>query len=240
MNTKDSLQDCLERLERGEKMEQVLAHYPEQRENLVHLLTLATSLQRAAPKITESSKARVRYELYGAMRAHQARTTTPAWRVWLLRAVLSLTAVLMLGGGTLVAAAESAPGGTLFPARALINETRARITNDPRAGISLHLESARDRVTDVQLLKQRNNLNEGSIFLMVGETENLMVALDNNPKKADRSTLERALQLVRDERALLRALTQTTLERPRQNAETLYQLSETWLPLVNRLLDQTR
>ncbi|MCX7839492.1 MAG: hypothetical protein N2559_08575, partial [Anaerolineae bacterium] len=70
---------------------------------------------------------------------------------------------------------------------------------------------------------------------------NLMVALETHPHVIDRVILERARRLVVDERALLRDLIKTApLERARRNAETLYQLSETWLPLINRLLDQAR
>lgn len=241
MDTKQILQECLERLARGETMDQVLVRYPDQREELGRLLAVAQSLQRAAPKLSESAKARGRYEVHGALRAQASWHGRSAWQTWLLRLALALVVVLALGGGTLVAAAESAPGGTFFPARALINETRARVTTDPRTMLALRLDNAQDRVDDVQILKQRGGLNEAPIFWMVGETENLMVALENNPRSADRATLERALTLAQNERALLHDLAQTApVERARRNAETLYQLAETWQPLLTRLLDQTR
>jgi hypothetical protein len=237
MNTLSLLQECLDRLERGETMDQVLAQYPDQRKELGQLLAVATSLQRAAPKMPDTARARVRYELQGAMRANAPARGMPLWQTWVLRVALSLVVVLALGGGTLAAAAESAPGRPLFPARAALNETRARIITDPGTVIVLHLELAQDRVEDVRILKQRGGLNEAPIFLMVGATENLMVALENNPRAADRATLERAVRLVQDERTLLRDLTQTApVDRARRNSETLYQLSESWMPLLNRLL----
>jgi hypothetical protein len=237
MNIQDMLQECLDRLERGETMEQVLARYPAQREELGRLITLATNLRRATPSMSESSKARVRYELHGAMRAQSPTRMFAGWSTWLVRIAVSLVVVLVLGGGTLVANAESAPGGPLFPARALINETRARIVADPASAIVIHLGNAQDRVDDVRILKQRGGLNEAPIFLMVGATENLMVALENNPRLADRAIFERAKSLAQDERALLRDLIKTApTTRAQRNAETLYQLSESWMPLLDRLL----
>ncbi len=239
MDTKHLLQECLERLERGETMEQVLARYPAHREELGRLLVLATSVQRSTPKMSETSKARVRYELQGAMRADSSPRGIFAWQTWVLRVALAVVVVLALGGGTMVAAAESAPGNPLFPARAALNETRARLITDPGSVMAIHLDMAQDRVDDVRILKQRGGLNEAPIFLMVGATENLMVALENNPRAANRATVERALALVQSERALLRDLSQTApVERARRNAETLYQLSESWTPLLNRLLAQ--
>ena len=237
MDTKHLLQECLDRLERGETLDQVLARYPAQREELGRLLVLATSLQRATPKMPEPAKARVRYELHGAMRAHTLGRGIAGWQTWLVRVALALVVVLALGGGTLVAAAETAPGKTFFPARAAFTETRARLATEPEAAIALHLESAQDRVDDVRALKARGGLNEAPIFLMVGATENLMVALENNPRAANRATLERAQSLAQTERALLQDLKQTApVERARHNADTLYQLSESWFPLLERLL----
>jgi hypothetical protein len=240
MNTRDILQECLDRLDHGETMDQVLARYPAQREELGRLLTLATNLRRVAPTMPETSKSRVRYEVYGAMRAQSPKRMFAGWSTWLVRIVISLVVVLVLGGGTLVAAAESAPGGPLFPARALLNETRAGIVTDPGTAIAIHLGNAQDRVDDVRILKQRGGLNEAPIFLMVGATENLMVALENNPRSANRAILDRAMRLAQDERTLLRELIKSAPnERAQRNAETLYQLSESWTPLLNRLLAQS-
>ena len=236
MDTKDTLQDCLEHLERGETLDQVLARHPEQSAELALLLALTQGLHRAAPKMSESAKARVRYQVYGAARTQRPTRVVPLWQTWALRIAITLIAVLMLGGRTLVAA-ESAPGGSLFPARAMFNETRVRLAVNPRAMIRLHLENAEERMADVHVLRQRGRLHEENIFLMVGEMENLMVALENSPGQADRATLERAAKLARAERALLRDLIRSApVERARRNAETLYQLSATWEPLLNRLL----
>lgn len=239
METKHILQDCLDRLERGETMEQVLARYPAQRDDLRRLLGVATSLQSATPHMPAVTQARVRYQLHGAMRAHTRTRGIFAWQTWVWRVALTLVGVLILSGGTMVAAAESAPGKPLFPARAALNETRARFISDPGSAIAIHLDMAQERVDDVRILKQRGGLNEAPIFLMVGATENLMVALENHPRAANRATIERASALVQSERALLRELAQTApVERARRNAETLYQLSESWAPLLNRLLAQ--
>ena len=70
---------------------------------------------------------------------------------------------------------------------------------------------------------------------MVGETENLMVTLENHPSVLERATLESIRRLILAERALLRELIQNApVERARRNAETLYQLSATWESVLNR------
>lgn len=239
---KDLLQDGLTRLERGESLEQALASCTsrEERDELASLLALATNVRRAAPTLSESAKARVRYQVYGAMRVQPAPRARPAWQTWLARIALVCVVVLLLGSGTFVAVAESAPGKPLFPARAALNATRARIAPSPGAAILLHLQNAEERLEDVQIRRQRHQLDEAAIFWMVGETENLMVVLENHPVQ-ERALLQRARRLVLAERALLRELIETApLERARRNAETLYQLSEAWLPLINPLLEPTR
>lgn len=239
----DILQDSLARLEHGETLEQVLASCasPEARDELAALLALATNIRRAAPTLSENVKARVRYQLYGAMRAYPALRARPVWQTWLVRVVLACVVVLLLGSGTFVAIAESAPGKPLFPARAALNETRARLITDPTLTIAIAFDIAQDRVDDVRILKERGLLSEAPIFLMVGATENLMVTLEKHPRAANRALLERVRRLILAERALLRDLIQIApVERARRNAETLYQLSEAWLPLVNQLLEQAR
>lgn len=239
----DILQDSLARLEHGETLEQVLASCasPEARDELAALLALATNIRHAAPTLSENVKARVRYQLYGAMRAYPALRARPVWQTWLVRVVLACVVVLLLGSGTFVAVAESAPGKPLFPARAALNETRARLITDPTLTIAIAFDIAQDRVDDVRILKERGLLSEAPIFLMVGATENLMVTLEKHPRAANRALLERVRRLILAERALLRDLIQTApVERARRNAETLYQLSEAWLPLVNQLLEQVR
>lgn len=233
---RDILQGALARLEQGETLEQVLARCAsaEVRAELESLLTLALNVRRTAPTLSEAAKARVRYQVYGARRAAPAR---PAWQTWVLRGALVCVVVLLLGSGAFVAVAESAPGKPLFPARAAFNETRAHIATQPRVAIFLHLQSAEERFQDVNLRRQRQQMDEGAIFWMVGETENLMLTLERHPQVVERAQLERARRLVLAERALLRDLVKAApLERARRNAETLYQLSESWLPLLNDLL----
>ncbi|MCX7841286.1 MAG: hypothetical protein N2559_17760, partial [Anaerolineae bacterium] len=165
---KDTLQDCLARLERGEALEQVLAScaLDEKRDELESLLALATNVRRAAPKMSESAKARVRYQLYGAMRAHPAPRARLVLPTWLARVVVACLVVVLVGSGTLVAVAESAPGKPLFPARAALNETRARLATNPRTVLLLHLQNAEERLEDVQIRKQHRLLDEAAIFWM--------------------------------------------------------------------------
>lgn len=233
--SQDILQECLERLEQGEPLETILARYSTQRDELAPLLSLTMQLRQAAPSFSESAKSRARYQVYGAARVRATPRARPAWQTWLARVAISVLVVMLLGASALVATAESAPGKPLFPARALFNEARAQRIADPRAALELHLQNAEERFEDVRIRYQHHQLNEAAIFWMVGETENLMVTLENHPYASDRVLLERIRRLILAERALLRELIQTApMERARRNAETLYQLSATWEPLLNR------
>ena len=231
----DILQECLERLEQGESLETVLARYPTQRDELAPLLALTMQIRQSAPSFSESAKSRVRYQVYGAARARPAPRARPAWHTWLARVAISALVVVLLGASAWVATAESAPGKPLFPARALLNEARAQRIADPRAALELHLQNAEERLEDVRIRYQHHLLNEAAIFWMVGETENLMVTVENHPYALERATLERIRRLILAERALLRELIQNApVERARRNAETLYQLSATWESVLNR------
>jgi len=222
-------------LEQGEPLETVLARYPAQRDELASLVTLAMQVRQSAPAFSESAKSRVRYQVYGAARVRSVPRARLGWQMWLARVAISVLVVVLLGGSALVATAESAPGRPLFPARALFNEARAQRIADPRAALELHLQNAEERLEDVRIRYQHYQLNEAAIFWMVGETENLMVTVEKHPYALDRATLERIRHLILAERALLRELIQNApVERARRNAETLYQLSATWDPLLNR------
>ncbi len=235
MKPQDILQECLERLEQGESLETVLARYPTQRDELAPLVALATQVRQAAPSFNESAKSRVRYQVYGAARVRAVPRAHPAWQTWLARVASSVLMVMVLGASALVATAESAPGKPLFPARALFNEARAQRIADPRAALELHLQNAEERLEDVRIRYQRHQLNEAAIFWMVGATENLMVTVENHPYVLDHALLARIRRLILTERALLRDLIKNApVERARRNAETLYQLSATWEPLLNR------
>ncbi len=261
--TRDLLQECLDRLAAGETPEAVLARYPEEREELAPLIRLAVAAGRVVPQpMPEAAKARVEQQIYGAARARQARRRfrpfawlragslasfrpgsfprfqTSRWPAWAWRLVLIILVVLVIGSNGWLATAESGPGRPLFPLRMAVNEARVLLQPGPYELIALRLAMAEDRVADVRIMKQRLQLNEAAIFLMVGETENLMMALENFPHAADRSMLERALRLIQDERLLLRELVGLApRERPRRNALLFLELSASWEPVVRQMLN---
>lgn len=235
---KDLLQHCLEQLKAGETPDRVLARHPEHKDELAPLLGLARAIEaRGAESMPAAAKARIRYQLYGAARVRRAPFlfSLPTWG---LRLAMTVIVVLLLGGGSWVAQAQSRPGGALFSLRMAVDETRASVLSDPKQSIPLRLQIAEDRLADIRELRSQKRLSGPPIFTLVGETEGFLSALEQFPDQADRALLERALSFVREERALLNELTERApTSRARRDVSALLELSENWEPLLLRILD---
>lgn len=129
----DALQDCLERLEAGERLEQVLDRHGRRSEELRALLDAAHLVRRHRPRPSPAFRARAQTALaqmdLSPEAAGDRSSTRGAWSWlasrWAFRGGAAALAMVLLAAGTVAASANARPGDALYPlARGL---ARARI-----------------------------------------------------------------------------------------------------------------
>ena len=229
------LQECLERIESGETVEEALSHYPEHRKELEPLVHLALAMKKAPPEgMSPTAKARTLYRLEGAFLARKRWARRRPWAVWALRVAAALL-VVIIAGSLWATRVNSAPGKPLYPLRVAVVETRLRLRPDPRETLELLYRIARSRVAEVELQEKQRHVTQAAIFQMVGATEDLMIALEIHPNLADEDFRQRVRDLVEEERALLDRLARHAFsKRTRHNALTLLKLTQSWEPLLEQ------
>ncbi len=125
------LDECLDRLDRGETLEQCLQSYPEQAAQLEPLLQMAQAVRKASAILPRSEfKARARYEFHSAFQAEATKkrqslfSLRPRWAV----ALMVVSILLLVGGGTAVAASNSMPDSSLYPVKLAAEQVQLTLT----------------------------------------------------------------------------------------------------------------
>jgi len=125
------LEECLERLVKGETLEQCLQRYPEQAAQLEPLLQTAQAVRKASAILPRSEfKARARYEFRSALQATATRRRLPLFGLrprWAM-ALMIIAILLVAGGGTAAAASNSMPDSPLYPVKLATEQVRLTLT----------------------------------------------------------------------------------------------------------------
>ncbi|MBI2866078.1 MAG: hypothetical protein HYX99_01785, partial [Chloroflexi bacterium] len=161
MKIEDTLNQCLDLLAGGASLEECLARYPAQREELEPLLRAALTLRRSStmplrPGFREEGRARV----LGALAALRARRRAPnpgqgwAWR----GALASLLIVFLLGGQVVRASAQSLPGDTLYSVKRAVEQVRLTLALSPEARAQVSREFADQRTQELVAVAQKRDL----------------------------------------------------------------------------------
>ncbi len=133
-----ALEDCLDRLARGESLEDCLARHPEHSAQLRPLLEASARLERSAGAISPSPafRAAARTRLHAHMRTNPRRkpafafgVLAPAWR---LAFTLLVFAALFAVSGT-VLAQSALPGGPLYGWKLASEQAWRAFSPDPLA-----------------------------------------------------------------------------------------------------------
>ena len=163
----DVFEQCLERLARGQTIEDCLAAFPDEADQLRPLLYAGMTVRRAEVGIAEASsaqeRARRRYE-------EALRQPRPARRIVPWPALATLAAAFVLVFGVLAVVAQSAlPGEGLFGLKRLTEDVRLALLG----GAGLADEFAQRRIEEISLLLIRQQEAEvefeGLVETIVGE-----------------------------------------------------------------------
>jgi len=155
------LNDCLDRLMvKGETIEQCLASYPKQADELKSLLQIAIATKKAsAIQARPEFRAKARYQFHSALQEMEGKRGRPFFG-WLPRWATVVTIVLVFllaGGGTVAAAGSSMPDNPLYPVKLATEQVRLTLTPSDIAKARLCARLADRRVAEIVYMA-----NEGS------------------------------------------------------------------------------
>ena len=120
LDISDVLDECLDRMAKGESIESCAGRYPERRAELVPLLKTAAMTVNAATAVSYDPAAKqrgLRRLMEAADRKRSARSGVFSWLRWKPALAVGLSAAVLMTAtawGTTMASSESVPGDTLY------------------------------------------------------------------------------------------------------------------------------
>ena len=170
-NIPDILNDCIERMLKGESIEDCLNAYSEQAGELEPLLQISAATMQSTSAIQPASefKGRVRSRLQGMLHARleQKRAKIPIWhRRWVV-ALASVMVIFIAGIGTVVASANAFPGQPLYPIKLASEEISLALTFSDLDKAKLHVNFAQRRTVEMAAMAGQGN--DDMIFLLAEE-----------------------------------------------------------------------
>lgn len=159
----DILNECTERLLRGESVEQCVQRHPQQAPELEPLLRVAVAARKAssAAEPRPEFKARVRHEVQSQIRSKGRKPEpkgVPALH-WMPRwaAIAACVAMLFVfaAGGTVAASSGSMPGDTLYPVKTATEQVQMKLTFSEAARAKLQARFAERRVWEMAQLARK-------------------------------------------------------------------------------------
>jgi hypothetical protein len=161
-----SLEYCLQELERAGDVEASLGRYPQHADQLRPLLeTVQAARQhyRVVPQapgglaagrermLAEAARQRARGSFVPAL-----KTGRKTWRISVMRLVTALLVaalgVISLGGGTIWAASDSLPGDFLYPLKLATEDARLTLASGPEKQVGLELQFIKERADEIREL----------------------------------------------------------------------------------------
>jgi hypothetical protein len=157
------LDECLERLIKGETVEQCLESYPEQALELEPLLRTAQATREAAAITPRADfKARARYEFRSALHAevsHKTRSLPALRRGWVV-ALMVIGILLVSGGGTALAAGNSMPDSPLYRVKLATERVQLALTPSALGKAQLCAALADRRVAEIIYLANKGDAQQ--------------------------------------------------------------------------------
>ena len=155
----DILDECLERLVKGGTIEECLASYPELAAELEPLLQTAMAARKASViQPRPEFRAKARYQFHSALQAMESRKSRSFFG-WQRRWVTAITVVLVLllaGGGTVMAASNSMPDGTLYPVKLATEQVWLALTPSSLGKARVYTKLADRRVAEIIYMAGKN------------------------------------------------------------------------------------
>ena len=185
MSFEECLNDCLDRLQRGESLEACLARYPEHANDLRGLLQAGQVLRASPPPLSVTARSQGREPMHRAAELQAKKR----WQLWPRRLALPLAAAIAAVFLVVVAgAARSTPGDLAYPLRRFAETAALRLTADPIIRAARHLELAEQRLAEAQKRWQvEQDIDRGLLTEVeheIGEALGELAQATNDPNRA--------------------------------------------------------
>jgi hypothetical protein len=154
---------CLERMDRGDSIEQCLDSYPEQAAELGPMLWMAqTAKETSAISPRWEFRERARYEFRAALQEGSLKNKRPLFGIKkrFITAVVSLSVVLVLGCGTVVMASNSMPDNPLYVVKLASEEVQMVLTPSDIDKAKVCVMQADRRVDEIVYLAERGDVQQ--------------------------------------------------------------------------------
>lgn len=175
----DIFNQCLERLFKGESVEDCIKAYPEQASELEPLLKTSFVLiqKSAAIQATPQFKARLGSQLqemlYAKREKAEKRIRIPIWhRKWAV-AMTTILVIVLAGIGTIHASANTLPGESLYSIKLTAEQARLTLVFSDTGKAKLHIQFAERRVSEIAQMARQGKSDEIPIL-----TEQVVKHLD--------------------------------------------------------------
>lgn len=151
----DMLNECLERVFKGESIETCLNAYPEQASRLEPLLRISLTLMQSSAAIQPDAeyRARAQYQLqamfYAKHEKAEKRARIPVWRSKWAMAMTTVVVILLAGVGAVAASANALPDDALYPVKLAAEQVRVTLAFSDVDEARLHLQFAERRADEM-------------------------------------------------------------------------------------------
>lgn len=166
------LDDCLERIAAGESVEDCLARYPDDADELAPLLRMGRATMHASRAATPSAAGKAR----GMARMQAALAEGKTRRRWrmpgflrqpigtpIAAAFVVAFLTLVAAGGTTVASADSIPGEPLYSVKSIRESVEERIARSDEHKAQVHAKLARERGREMRELIARGRIYDAEV-----------------------------------------------------------------------------
>jgi hypothetical protein len=171
------LNECLDRLNRGETVAQCLARFPQNAvalEQLLDTASLAHKISAVRPRPAFKAIAKAQF-LAVVREAEVKKARRVAWLPGWVAAAASALVVILAGGGTAIAAGNSMPDSPLYSVKLATEQVRLTLTFSGEGKTELYAQFADNRVTEIAYMADKGDA--GKIGLLTSRLDTNLVKL---------------------------------------------------------------
>ena len=187
----DIFNECLERLLKGESVDDCLKAYPEQAPELESLLkTSSVLIQKSAaiqatPEFKARAHSRLQRVLYVKREKAQKRAWVPIWHRRWATAMTTVLVIMLAGIGTVTASTNALPDETLYPIKLAAEQARVTLAFSEIDRAKLHIQFAERRADEMAEMAHQ------------GESDKIPMLIEQIAKHLDKVCVTEATEKIR-------------------------------------------
>ena len=229
---KDILDSCLDRMIKGDSIEQCLESYPEQAAELETIL-------RAASAVMEASSVQPRHEFERVAKARllsavEEKATEKrkgplpiyGWRRGWAVAIALIMALFLAGGGTVAASSNSLPGDVLYPVKTSVERVRAFFTFGAEAKADYYMELADRRLREMELLVEKKRAVPASLLRAMNTETDRAIRRLRQIDDTNKELISRIERLTTDQKMMLKKMVEEASPETKQKFWEAFQRAE--------------